>query len=53
MRLRQRRERGRTDIGALRVAEEKHDDLAAKIGERARLAVVVGEREIAAEARRR
>ena len=35
--------------GALRVAEEEHHHLAAKIGERARLAGVVGEREIAAE----
>ena len=50
-RLGERRERRRADVGALREAEEHDDRLAAEVGERARLAVVVGQREVAAERR--
>ncbi len=41
-------QRGGADVGALRVAEEQHHGLAAKIGEAARLPVMVGELEILA-----
>src|SRR6185369_16161494 len=46
-------QRGRADIGAVRVAEEKHDDFAAKIRQRARLAVLPRELERLAELRAR
>ena len=46
---RQLPERGRTHVGAMRVAEEDRHHLALEIGERAGLAVVVGELKIAPE----
>jgi hypothetical protein len=42
-------ERRRAKVGALRVAEKDDDGLAAKVGQRARLAVVVDEMKVAAE----
>ena len=44
-RLRQLGERGRAEIGALRITEEHDDGLAAIVGQRARRAVVVDETE--------
>jgi hypothetical protein len=47
--LRQLGHRRRADVGALRVAEEDDDDLAVPVGEAARLAVGVGQLELARE----
>ena len=45
------RERRRAEIRALRIAEKDDDGLAAKVGERTRLAVMVDQMEVAAEGR--
>jgi hypothetical protein len=44
-------ERRRADVGALRIAEVHQHHLAAEIGERARLSVVIGQAQLAAERR--
>ena len=41
--------RGRADVGALRIAEEHQHHLALEVGQRARLAGVVGQREVPRE----